>query len=279
MAITAAEVNKLRQMTGAGMMDCKKALEESNGDYEKATEIIRKKGQLVAAKRADREATEGVVLASVSADATFGALTVVCSETDFVAKNEAFVQFAKSINDLAIAQKPSSLDAFKQIKLNNLTVAEALLEKVGVIGEKIDLVIYHKLEAGQVVAYIHPGNKLATLIGFNKKLSNAQIGKDIAMQVAAMNPVAVDKDVVPAEVVAKERDIALEQTRLDKKNVGKPENILEKITEGKLEKFFKENTLLNQEFIKDSKINVRQYLQNSDKDLKVTGFVRYTLNA
>jgi elongation factor Ts len=279
MAITAAEVNKLRQMTGAGMMDCKKALEESNGDYEKATEIIRKKGQLVAAKRADREATEGVVLASVSADATFGALTVVCSETDFVAKNDSFVQFAKSINDLAIAQKPASLEAFKQLKLNNLTVSEALLEKVGVIGEKIDLVIYSKIEATHVIAYIHPGNKLATLVGFSKKLSDMQVGKDIAMQVAAMNAVAVDKDVVPAAVVAKEKEIAMEQTRLDKKNVGKPDNILEKITEGKLEKFFKENTLLNQEFIKDSKLTVRQYLQNIDKDLKVTGFVRYTLNA
>ncbi len=279
MAITAAEVNKLRQMTGAGMMDCKKALEESNGDYEKATGIIRKKGQLVAAKRADREATEGVVLASVSADATFGALTVVCSETDFVAKNDSFIQFAKSINDLAIAQKPASLEAFKQLKLNNLTVGEALLEKVGVIGEKIDLVIYYKLEAAQIIAYIHPGNKLATMVGFSKKLSDLQVGKDIAMQVAAMNAVAVDKDVVPAEVVAKEKEIALEQTRLDKKNVGKPDNILEKITEGKLEKFFKENTLLNQEFIKDSKLTVRQYLQSIDKDLKVTGFVRYTLNA
>jgi len=279
MAITAAEVNKLRQMTGAGMMDCKKALEESNGDYEKASEIIRKKGQLVAAKRADREATEGVVLAGISADATFGALTVVCSETDFVAKNEQFIQFSKSINDLAIAQKPANLEAFKQLKLDNLTVAEAMLGKVGVIGEKIDLVVYSKLEATQVIAYIHPGNKLATLVGFSKKLSDPQIGKDIAMQVAAMAPVAVDKDVVPAEVIAKEKEIAMEQTRLDKKNEGKPANIIEKISEGKLEKFFKENTLLNQEFIKDSKITVRQYLQNIDKDLKVTGFVRYTLNA
>jgi elongation factor Ts len=279
MAITAAEVNKLRQMTGAGMMDCKKALEESNGDYEKASEIIRKKGQLVAAKRADREATEGVVLAGISADATFGALTVVCSETDFVAKNEQFIQFSKSINDLAITQKPANLEAFKQLKLDNLTVAEAMLGKVGVIGEKIDLVVYSKLEATQVIAYIHPGNKLATLVGFSKKLSDPQIGKDIAMQVAAMAPVAVDKDVVPAEVIAKEKEIAIEQTRLDKKNEGKPANIIEKISEGKLEKFFKENTLLNQEFIKDSKITVRQYLQNIDKDLKVTGFVRYTLNA
>jgi elongation factor Ts len=279
MAITAAEINKLRQMTGAGMMDCKKALEEANGDYEKAQEIIRKKGQLVAAKRADREATEGVVLSKVSADATFGALTVVCSETDFVAKNEGFVQFATSINDMAVAQKPATIDALKQLKLGNLTVADAVMEKVGVIGEKIDLIIYQKVEAAQVVAYIHPGNKLATLVGFSKKLNDVQVGKDVAMQIAAMNPVAVDKDSVPAEKVAKEKEIALEQTRLDKKNEGKPANILEKIAEGRLEKFFKENTLVNQEFIKDSKLTVGQYLTKVDKDLKVTGFVRYTLNA
>jgi elongation factor Ts len=279
MAITAAEINKLRQMTGAGMMDCKKALEESNGDYEKAQEIIRKKGQLVAAKRADREATEGVVLSKVSSDATFGALTVVCSETDFVAKNEAFVQFATSINDLAVAQKPADIEALKQLKLNTLTVGEAVMEKVGVIGEKIDLISYQKIEAAQVIAYIHPGNKLATLVGFNKKLADVQVGKDVAMQVAAMNPVAVDKESVSAEKVAKEKEIALEQTRLDKKNEGKPANILEKIAEGRLDKFFKENTLINQEFIKDSKLTVGQYLAKVDKDLKVTSFVRYTLNA
>jgi len=279
MAITAAEVNKLRQMTGAGMMDCKKALEEANGDYEKASEIIRKKGQLVAAKRADREASEGVVLSNVTADGAFGVLTVVCSETDFVAKNENFIKFAASINQLALVKKPSDLDALKQLKLDNLTVADAVLGRVSVIGEKIDLIKYGTIEAAQVVAYIHPGNKLATLVGFNKKLSDVQIGKDVAMQIAAMSPVAVDKDVVPAEKVAKEKEIALEQTRLDKKNEGKPANILEKIAEGKLEKFFKENTLLNQEFIKDSKITVRDYLKSSDKDLTVTKFIRYTLNA
>jgi len=279
MAITAAEINKLRQMTGAGMMDCKKALEEANGDYEKAQEIIRKKGQLVAAKRADREATEGVVLSKVSADGSFGALTVVCSETDFVAKNDAFVQFATSINDLAVAQKPATIDALKQLKLGNLTVADAVMEKVGVIGEKIDLIIYQKIEAAQVVAYIHAGNKLATLVGFNKKLADIQVGKDVAMQVAAMNPVAVDKEFVTPEVVAKEKEIAMEQTRLDKKNEGKPANIIEKIAEGRLEKFFKDNTLANQEFIKDAKVTVGQYLKSVDKDLKVTGFVRYTLNA
>jgi len=279
MAISAAEINKLRQMTGAGMMDCKKALEEANGDYEKAIETIRKKGKLVAAKRADREATEGVVLSKVSADGTFGAITVVCCETDFVGKNESFVQFAASINEIAVAQKPADVESLKALKLNNLTIADAVMEKVGVIGEKIDLIHYSKIESAQVVAYIHPGNKLATAVGFSKKIDDVQIGKDVAMQIAAMNPVAVDKDSVAAEVVAKEKEIALEQTRLDKKNEGKPANIVEKIAEGRLEKFFKENTLLNQEFIKDSKLTVRQYLESKDKELKVTGFIRYTLNA
>ncbi len=279
MAITAAEVNKLRHMTGAGMMDCKKALEEAKGDYEKASEIIRKKGQLVAAKRADREASEGIVLSNVSAEGTFGVLTVLCSETDFVAKNENFLKFAISINNLALAQKPSDLAALKQLKLDNLTISDAIMGQLSVIGEKIDLINYGKIEAAQVIAYIHPGNKLATLVGFNKKLSEVQIGKDIAMQIAAMSPVAVDKDVVPAQVVAKEKEIAIEQTRLDKKNEGKPANILEKIAEGKLEKFFKENTLLNQEFIKDTKLTVRDYLKSTDKDLTVTQFIRYTLNA
>jgi elongation factor Ts len=277
--ITAAEVNKLRQMTGAGMMDCKKALEEANGDFEKAGEIIRKKGQLVAAKRADREATQGVVLSNVNVDATFGALTVVCSETDFVSKNESFIKFASDINAVAISQKPATIDILKTLKVGNLSVAESVMEKVGVIGEKIDLIYYGKIEAAQVVSYIHPGNMLATMVGFSKKLDNVQVGKDVAMQIAAMAPVAIDKDSVAPEVVAKEREIAKEQTALDKKNEGKPANIIEKIAEGRLEKFFKENTLLSQEFIKDSKHTVGDYLKSVDKDLKVTAFLRYTLNA
>ncbi|HEX3006365.1 MAG TPA: translation elongation factor Ts [Bacteroidales bacterium] len=277
--ITAADVNKLRQATSAGMMDCKKALEEANGDFEKATEIIRKKGQMVAAKRADREATEGAVLAKVNNDGSFGALTTLCCETDFVAKNEQFVQFADSILSLAIDNKPADLNALKSLKIGSQTVAEAVTERVGIIGEKIDVINYFKIEAAQVIFYIHPGNKLATIVGFNKKLSDQQVGKDVAMQIAAMNPVAVDKDSVPTAVVAKEKEIALEQTRNDKKNEGKPANIVEKIAEGKLEKFFKENTLANQEFIKDSKLTVGQYLAKIDKDLKVTGFFRYTLNA
>jgi elongation factor Ts len=277
--ITAADVNKLRQATSAGMMDCKKALEEANGDFEKATEIIRKKGQMVAAKRADREATEGAVLAKVNGDATFGALTTLCCETDFVGKNEQFVQFADSILKLAIDNKPADLAALKGLKFGNQTVGDAVTERVGIIGEKIDLINYFKIEAAQVIGYIHPGNKLATLVGFSKKLNDAQVGKDVAMQIAAMSPVAVDKDSIPASVIEKEKEIAMEQTRNDKKNEGKPANIVEKIAEGKLEKYLKENTLVNQEFIKDSKLTVGQYLQKIDKDLKVVGFFRYTLNA
>jgi elongation factor Ts len=277
--ITAADVNKLRQATSAGMMDCKKALEEANGDFEKATEIIRKKGQMVAAKRADREATEGAVLAKINSDGTFGALTTLCCETDFVGKNEQFIQFAESILKLAIDNKPADLAALKGLKLGTQTVGDAVTERVGIIGEKIDLINFFRIEAAQVIAYIHPGNKLATLVGFSKKLADAQIGKDVAMQIAAMNPVAVDKESIPAGVIEKEREIAMDQTRNDKKNEGKPANIIEKIAEGKLEKFLKENTLVNQEFIKDSKLNVGQYLSGIDKDLKVTGFFRYTLNA
>lgn len=276
MAITAAEISKLRQMTGAGMMDCKHALEEANGDYDKAIEIIRKKGQLVASKRADREASEGVVLAKSSADGKRGAIIVLNCETDFVAKNENFVKFAQSILDLALDKNPDNLEALKQLPMDGRKVGEQVMEQVGIIGEKIDLSYYNKIEAAQVVPYIHPGNKLATLVGFNKTVDN-QVGKDIAMQVAAMSPVAVDRDSVPAETIAKEKEIALEQTKNDPKNQGKPANILEKIAEGKLEKFFKESTLLNQEFTKDSSKTIRQYLQSVDKDLAVTRFLRFSL--
>jgi elongation factor Ts len=275
--VSAAEVQKLRKMTGAGMMDCKKALEEADGDYEKAVETIRKKGQLVAAKRADRVATEGVVLSTASSDGKSGVLICLSSETDFVAKNSEFIGTARAMLEIAISNKPATLEALLALPMESITVGEKVLEKVAVIGEKVELSVYEKLDAEKVIAYIHPGNKLATLVGFNKAGLDEQIYKDIAMQVAAMAPVAVDKADVPAEKIAKEREIALEQTHLDKKNEGKPANILEKIAEGKLEKFLKENTLVNQEFIKDGKINVGQYLQSKDKELKVTGFRRFTL--
>ncbi len=271
--ITAADVSKLRKMTGAGMMDCKNALEETGGDFEKAVEIIRKKGQLVASKRADREATEGVVLAGTSADATFGALIVLNSETDFVAKNENFIKFAKSILDVAIHNRAGDLDTLKKSMMEGHTVEEQITSQVGIIGEKLSLSFYRKMEAPQIVAYIHPGNRLATLAGLNKK-TDLQVGKNIAMQVAAMNPVAVDKADVPAEIIEKEKEIGREQAR----NEGKPENMLDRIAEGKLAKFFKESTLLNQEYTKDNTKTIRQYLQSVDKDLTVTGFVRYTLN-
>jgi elongation factor Ts len=272
--ITAAEVNKLRKTTGAGMMDCKKALQEADGDMDKAIEIIRKKGQAVASKRADREASEGVVLAKINAGSTLGAMIVLNCETDFVAKNEDFVAFAQKILDTAIDNKPTDLEALKALQMEGKAINDLVVEQIGIIGEKIDLAYYDKVEAAQVVSYIHPGNKLATVVGFNKT-TNEQVAKDIAMQVAAMAPIAVDKDGVSEEVIAKEKEIGREQALRE----GKPENIVDKIAEGKLGKFFKENTLLNQDFTKESKKTVRQYLQENDKELTVTTFLRYTLNA
>lgn len=272
--INAADVAKLRRVTLAGMMDCKKALEESGGDFDKAIEIIRKKGQAVANKRADRLATEGVVLSKVSSDCKLGALIVLNSETDFVAKNAEFVGLANSILDAALANKPADLDALKSLPLNKSTIGEKVTEFVGIIGEKLELSYYEKIEAAHVQAYIHPGNRLATLVGFNKAGTDIQVYKDVAMQIAAMSPVAVDKNDVPESVIAQEIEIGKEQARRE----GKPEEMLEKIAQGKLGKFFKESTLLNQEFIKDNKMTIRQYLQSIDKDLTVTEFKRYTLN-
>jgi elongation factor Ts len=277
--ISAAEVSKLRKITGAGMMDCKKALEEANGNYEDAIDIIRKKGQLVASKRADREASEGVVLAKTNAAGTKGAIVVLNCETDFVAKNENFVKLAQTFLDAAMDKGVNNLDELKSLVIDGRTIEAQVTEQIGVIGEKLELPYFEVVEAAQVVAYIHPGNKLATVVGFNQTLKDAQIGKDVAMQIAAMSPIAVDKQFISDARMAKEREIAIDQTKLDKKNEGKPVAIVEKIAEGKLEKFFKENTLLNQEFIKDSKKTVGQYLKESDKDLTSTGFLRYSLNA
>jgi elongation factor Ts len=277
MAISATEVAKLRKMTGAGMMDCKKALEEANGDYEQAVSIIRKKGQLVAAKRADRDATEGCVIAKINADATKGVVTALCCETDFVAKGVDFVKFVEDMADAALQSGAADLETVKQLTVNGLSVAEGVNEKVAVIGEKIELAFFDALEAAEVVAYIHPGNKLACIVGFNKKLSNPQTGRDIAMQIAAMAPVAVDKESVPESVVAKELEIAVDQAKNDPKLADKPLQMLEKVAQGKLEKFFKEMTLINQEFIKDSKLTVADYLKQADKDLKVTKFIRSAL--
>jgi len=272
--ITAADVAKLRRVTLAGMMDCKKALEEADGNFDKAIEIIRKKGQAVANKRADREATEGVVLSKVTADGKLGIMIVLNSETDFVAKNSEFINLAHKILDLALKNNPADLEAVKLLPMEGGKVGEKVVEYMGIIGEKLELSYFEKIEAVHVQAYIHPGNKLATLVGFTKAGLDAQIYKDVAMQVAAMNPVSVHKDDVPPTVIAQELEIGKEQARRD----GKPEEMLEKIAQGKLGKFFKESTLLNQEFIKDNKISVGQYLKSVNKELSVTGFKRFTLN-
>ncbi len=275
MAITAADVGKLRKMTGAGMMDCKKALTEADGDFDKAIEIIRKKGQSVANKRADRDATEGVVLAKVSEDGKSGALVVLNCETDFVAKNESFVDITRSILDVAVENLPADLDALKALELNGSTIKDLVIEQVGVIGEKIELSYYSKISAEAVVAYIHQGNKLATLVGFNKGGFDIQVGKDVAMQVAAMNPIAVSRDAVPADVKEKELEIGKELAR----NEGKPEAMLDKIAQGRLNKYFKENVLLEQAFVKDNKTTIAKHLQGVDKDLTVTEFIRFSLDS
>ena len=272
--INAADVAKLRRVTLAGMMDCKKALEESEGNFEQAIEIIRKKGQAVANKRADKQASEGVVLSKVSSNGKIGAMIVLNSETDFVAKNADFMALANKILDVALAKNPANLEELKSLPMDGGKVGDKVIEFVGIIGEKLDLSYFEKIEAAHVQAYIHPGNRLATMVGFTKSEIDGQVYKDVAMQIAAMNPVAVDKDFIPESVIAKEIEIGKEQARLE----GKPEEMLEKIAQGKLTKFFKESTLLNQDFVKDTKINVRQYLQSVNKELTVTEFKRFTLN-
>ncbi|MGE0077857.1 MAG: translation elongation factor Ts [Bacteroidales bacterium] len=271
--ITAADVSKLRKMTGAGMMDCKNALVEADGNIDKAIEIIRERGKAIATKRAGREAGEGAGLATVNADATRGAIVVLNCETDFVAKNADFVGYTQKILNLALEQAPADLDALKDLTVDGRKVSELVIEFSGVTGEKVELSYYDQINAAFVVPYIHPGNKLATLVGFSKVI-DSHVGKDIAMQIAAMNPVSIDKDDVPEDVKQKEFEIGREQARLE----GKPENMLDKIAEGKLQKFFKESTLMNQEFVKDNKMTIRQYLQGIDKDLKVVAFKRVSLN-
>ncbi len=272
--VTAADVAKLRKATGAGMMDCKNALVESNGDFEKAIELIRERGKAIANKRADREAGEGAALAKVNAAGNHGAMVVLNCETDFVAKNNDFVGLAMSILDVAIEKKPADLEALKALEINGRKIGDLVMDQSGVTGEKFELSYYDKVEAAKVVAYIHPGNKLATLVGLNKADVDTQVGKDVAMQIAAMSPVAVDKENVSEELRKKEFEIGREQARLE----GKPENMLDKIAEGKVQKFYKESTLLNQDFVKDGKMTVRQYLQSINKELTVTSFKRVSLN-
>lgn len=274
MAITAADVNKLRQMTGAGMMDCKQALNEANGDFDAAIDILRKKGQKVAAKRADRDANEGLVIAKTTADGTRGVLVCVNCETDFVAKNADFAAMAERMTQTALDKGAGSVDALKALPYdsNGLSIAEKLVEQTGVIGEKIDISACHEVKAAFVLAYNHPGNKVASIVGLNKAgFENA--AKDVAMQVAAMAPVAVNKETVPQSVIDKEIEIGKELAIQE----GKPADMAEKIAMGRLNKFFKESTLLAQEFIKDNKLSVEQYLKSVDKDLTVTDFKRHSL--
>jgi elongation factor Ts len=274
MAFQTADVVKLRKHTGAGMMDCKNALTEAKGDFEKAVQIIREKGKLIANKRSDREASEGVVLAKVTDDKQYGGILVLNCETDFVAKNENFIAFAEQILDLALANQANNHDEVKNLLLEGRTVAEQVIEQTGVIGEKLELTYFKRIEADRVTSYIHPGNKLATIVGFNKADVDAQVAKDVAMQIAAMDPVSIDKDSVPAELIEKEREIAREKYRQE----GKPESMLDNIAQGAVNKWFKEATLLNQTYVKDGKISVREFLAQNDKDLRVTVFDRYTLN-
>jgi elongation factor Ts len=271
--ITAADVNKLRQITGAGMMDCKKALAEANGDFEAAIDNLRKKGQKVAANRADREAKEGYIIAKANADNTTGFLIAISCETDFVAKNQDFVTFAESILNAAMQNKPADAEALKAITLDGLTISDRLFDMIGKIGEKIELSRFEMISAPRVVVYNHPGNKLASMVGLSSTAATEAIGKDVAMQIAAMNPVAIDKGDVDATMIERELEIAKEQIRAE----GKPEDMIEKIAAGKLNKFYQENTLLNQAFIKEDKQTVRQYLDGVEKGLTVTVFKRVQL--
>jgi elongation factor Ts len=273
--ISAADVNKLRQMTGAGMMDCKKALTEANGDFEAAIDNLRKKGAKVSAARADREAKEGAVIAKTTADRKTGVIVQLSCETDFVAKNEDFVKFANAIADLALANKPANADALRALPFDGATLAERITDQVGKIGEKIDVVRYELMNGENIVPYIHGANRLGVLVSLSSAPSDANFvaGKDVAMQVAALNPVAVDKDDVDPTVVAREIEIGKEQARAE----GKPEAMLEKIAQGKLGKFYKESTLMNQEFVKDNSKSIGQMLEGIEKGLVVKAFKRVAL--
>lgn len=273
-AITAADINKLRQATGAGMLDCRKALTETDGDFEAAIDWLRKQGQKVAAKRSDREAKEGVIIAKTSADHKVGFVVCISCETDFVSKNADFVAFATSIADAAVANNVKSADELNEVTINGAKVADLINDKLAAIGEKIGVAKFERIEAPYVASYIHGANRMGVLVGLNKDAAEA--GKDVAMQIAAMNPLAVDANSIPADTVERERAIVVETMKEDPKMAGKPDEMIAKIAEGKLNAFFKENTLLAQAFVKDGGITVEAYLKSAG-DVVVTEFKRVAL--
>ncbi|MEG1564106.1 MAG: translation elongation factor Ts [Bacteroides sp.] len=272
MAVTMADITHLRKMSGAGMMDCKNALAEVDGDFDKAMEIIRKKGQAVAAKRSDRDASEGCVLAKSAGE--YAIVLALKCETDFVAKNSDFIALTNEILDLAIANKCADVEALKALPMGNGTVAGAITDRIGITGEKMELDGYGIVEGVTTAFYIHPGNKLATVVAFNQP-ADAQVAHEVAMQIAAMNPISICPADVPADVLEKEKTVAADKAREE----GKPENMIEKIAMGRINKFYKEACLLQQEFVKDGKISVAEYLNKASKGLTVTAFKRFTLNA
>lgn len=274
--ITASTVNKLRQMTGAGMMDCKKALQESNGDMDGAVDILRKKGAAKAAKRADREAAEGLSIAKASEDNTYGIVVEVNCETDFVAKNDDFIEFANQVADFALSHQFANKDALLAAEFEGKTLGEICVDKTAVIGEKVDISNYALLASEGVAAYNHGANRIGVLVALNSSDDNAiQAGRDLAMQIAAMNPIAVDEDAVPQEVKDKELEIGRDIAKQE----GKPEEMLDRIAQGKLKRFFKDNTLMNQSYVKDGSMTVSAFLKTVNPSLKVKSFERFQLGA
>ena len=272
--ITAQDMNKLRQATGAGMMDCRKALTESAGDFEAAIDWLRKQGQKVAAKRSDREAKEGVIIAQTSADNKTGFVVCISCETDFVSKNAEFVAFAQSIADAAVANDVKSAEELNEVVINGAKVSDMINDKLASIGEKIGVAKFERVEAAYVASYIHGANRMGVLVGLNKEAAEA--GRDVAMQIAAMNPLAVDANSIPADVIERERAIIIDTMKEDPKMAGKPDEMVAKIAEGKINAFFKENTLLAQAFVKDGGISVEAYLKSAG-DVVVTEFKRVAL--
>ena len=273
--ISAADVNKLRQITGAGMMDCRKALTESNGDFEKAIDYLRLKGQKVAANRMDRDAKEGVAIAKANPDGNYGIIVQLSAETDFVSKNQEFIDFGNDIAEAALQNMPNDIEALKALNMGGATIGEKLMEMVAKIGEKIDIVRYEQVNADAVVPYVHGNYRIGVLVGLNKPESEKVIaaGRDVAMQIAAMNPLGLDADSIAPEVVEREKALAIEQIVAE----GKPADMAEKIAAGKLNKFFKDNTLLAQPFVKDNGISVADYLKGIESGLTVTAFRRAAL--